>query len=293
VVVSGVVIYKFLLTTAGGGKSKRKVALVDPNVKYPFELVSKEELTHDTRRFRFALPSSQHVLGLPLGQHIYLSARINGENVIRPYTPTSSDNDTGFFDLVIKVYKANVHPKFPDGGKMSQYLDAMKLGDKIEVRGPSGRLQYKRNGTFEISVDKKTPPKVVNVKRVGMIAGGTGITPMYQLIKDICSNPDDQTKISLIFANQSENDILLRDELEELREANKGKFDLWFTIDKSVLSNWNYDIGFVNSKLIAAHLPAPSDDTMILMCGPPPMINFACNPSLDELGYTKERRFAY
>ena len=54
---------------------------------------------------------------------------------------------------------------------MSQFLDAMSAGDKIDVRGPSGRLQYKRKGVFEISVDKKTPPKVVKVKRVGMIAG--------------------------------------------------------------------------------------------------------------------------
>ena len=59
------------------------MALVDPNIKYPFELVFKEELTHDTRRLRFALPSAQHVLGLPIGQHIYLSAKINGELVVR------------------------------------------------------------------------------------------------------------------------------------------------------------------------------------------------------------------
>ena len=51
----------------------------------------------------FALPSEQHVLGLPIGQHIYLSAKINGELVVRPYTPTSSDDDKGYFDLVLKV----------------------------------------------------------------------------------------------------------------------------------------------------------------------------------------------
>ena len=50
------------------------------------------------------MPSEQHVLGLPIGQHIYLSAEINGETVIRPYTPTSSDDDKGYFDLVLKVY---------------------------------------------------------------------------------------------------------------------------------------------------------------------------------------------
>ena len=40
---------------------------------------------------------------LSTGQHIYLTARINGEVVIRPYTPVSSDDDKGFMDLVVKV----------------------------------------------------------------------------------------------------------------------------------------------------------------------------------------------
>ncbi len=45
--------------------------------------------------------------------------------------------------------------------------------------------------------------------------------------------------------------------------------------------------------MISKHLPPPSDDTIILMCGPPPMINFACNPNLDKLGYNKEMRFSF
>ena len=38
-----------------------------------------------------------------LGKHIYLSAYIDGNLVVRPYTPVSSDDDVGYFDLVIKV----------------------------------------------------------------------------------------------------------------------------------------------------------------------------------------------
>lgn len=53
--------------------------------------------------FRFGLPSDKHTLGLPTGQHIYVSATINGENVFRPYTPITSDDDKGYFDLIIKV----------------------------------------------------------------------------------------------------------------------------------------------------------------------------------------------
>ena len=38
-----------------------------------------------------------------MGQHVYLSARINEQLVIRPYTPVSSDEEHGYFDLVVKV----------------------------------------------------------------------------------------------------------------------------------------------------------------------------------------------
>lgn len=48
----------------------------------------QDVLSHDTRRFRFALPTPQHVLGLPVGKHMFLSATIDNEFVSRPYTPT-------------------------------------------------------------------------------------------------------------------------------------------------------------------------------------------------------------
>ena len=37
---------------------------------------------------------------------------------------------------VLQVYAANQHPAFPEGGKMSQYLDALKVGDSITIKGP-------------------------------------------------------------------------------------------------------------------------------------------------------------
>ena len=62
---------------------KYKIALEDSNTKYSFKLIAKEILTHDTRRFRFGLPSDEHVSGLPVGNHITVSAKINGELVVR------------------------------------------------------------------------------------------------------------------------------------------------------------------------------------------------------------------
>ena len=56
---------------------------------------------------------------------------------------------------------------------MSQYLENMKIGDTIDVRGPSGHLVYNGNGEFTIRKDKKSEPKTISVKRVSMIAGIT------------------------------------------------------------------------------------------------------------------------
>ncbi|CAG0903385.1 unnamed protein product [Cyprideis torosa] len=175
--------------------------------------------------------------GLPIGQHVYLTARINGELVIRPYTPVTSDEDKGHMDLVIKVYFKDVHPKFPNGGKMSQYLESLEIGDTIDVRGPNGLLVYDGKGKFLIRKEKKLPPNTVRVKKVNMVAGGTGITPMLQIIRAVFRDADDRTEISLLFANQTEKDILLREELEEIQKAHAEQFKLWYTVDRPTEDN--------------------------------------------------------
>lgn len=50
------------------------------------------------------------------------------------------------FAFCLQVYLKNVNPQFPDGGKMSQYLNDMKIGDYIDVRGPNGLLVYEGRG---------------------------------------------------------------------------------------------------------------------------------------------------
>lgn len=275
--------------------SKKKVppkTLIEPTVKYPLKLVDKVIVSHDTRRFRFQLPSPQHILGLPVGQHIFLTARVNGELVIKAYTPVSSDDDKGFMDLVVKIYFKNVHPKFPAGGKMSQHLDSLSIGDFIDVRGPNGLLVYNGRGEFAIRPDKKSPPVIQKVKKVGMIAGGTGITPMLQIIHHIFKDPQDCTNVSLLFANQTENDILLRPELDDLASTYPDRFHLWYTLDRPP-QGWKQGEGFVTAEMIQDHLPVSGDDSVMLMCGPPAMLQHACNPSLDKLGYPAKQRFAF
>lgn len=286
------VIVKYLFLDSKTKKASSPVALVDPTVKYPLKLIEKEEISHDTRRYRFQLPSPEHVLGLPIGQHVFLTAKVKGDLVIRAYTPVSSDDDKGFVDLVVKVYFKNVHPKFPDGGKLSQHLESLQIGDTIDFRGPNGLLIYKGRGVFNIRPDKKSSPETRKVNRVGMIAGGTGITPMLQIVRHIFKDPEDQTNVWLIFANQTEEDILLRKELDEIAAEHPDNFHLWYTLDRPS-EGWRQGSGFITADMIREHLPPPADDVIILACGPPPMIQYACNPNLDEVGYSSRQRFAY
>lgn len=270
-------------------KKSKKIAL-NSEEWIPFKLVEKKGISHDVRLFRFALQSDEHILGLPIGQHISLKfTDKEGKLVQRSYTPVSSDDDVGYVDFVIKVYFANVHPKFPDGGKMSQYLESMNIGDSMEMKGPKGNLEYLGKGLLKIK--RKQELTDVRVKKLGMVAGGTGITPMLQIITAVLKDSSDKTELSLIFANQTEADILLRPELDALT-AKHSNLKVWYTVDTKP-EVWSYSVGFVNTEMCRAHLPAAGPDTMLLVCGPPPMIKFACEPAFRELGFVEDQWFAF
>lgn len=113
---------------------------------------------------------------------IKTKAHPEGEEVSRKYTPISSINTKGKIEILVKVYFKNVHPNFPEGGIMSQYLNDMSIGEFINVRGPFGKLKYLGDGNFEKLV--KFKPRTVeniNAKHLVFLAGGSGITPFYQV----------------------------------------------------------------------------------------------------------------
>jgi len=273
--------------------NKNPVAMTEDFTEFP--LIAREELSHDTRKFTFGLPTPAHVLGLPIGQHMTLKfIGDDGKGVQRSYTPVSRQYDKGSVSFVIKVYKANVHPKFPEGGKMSQHLDSLKLGDTILMKGPKGHLDWKGHGKFTVKQMRK-PLETRQATHIGMIAGGTGITPMLQILHAIFDRPNDNTIVSLIYANQTEDDILVRDELEHLAKEYPSQFKLHYTVDKAPSEEWKYSVGFVSKEMIDTHLPKKQSNgqTQIYMCGPPPMIKFACLPALQELGFQENEWFTF
>ncbi|CAO2834706.1 unnamed protein product [Amaranthus hypochondriacus] len=255
----------------------RNVALV-PREKIPCKLIEKVSLSHDTRRFRFGLPSKDQVLGLPVGKHIFVCANVDDKLCMRAYTPSSTVDEVGFFDLVVKIYFKGVHPRFPNGGMMSQYLDSLELGSLIEVKGPLGHIEYLGKGNFTVHGKPKFATKLA------MIAGGTGITPIYQVMQAILKDPEDETEMYVVYANRTEEDILLREELDKFADEFRDRVKVWYVVEKGS-DGWQYDTGFVTEKILREHVPEVGEDVLALTCGPPPMIQFAVQPNLEKMGY--------
>ncbi|KAJ1400602.1 Riboflavin synthase-like beta-barrel [Sesbania bispinosa] len=254
------------------------VALIKPGEKIPCKLLSKTSISHDVRIFRFALPSKDQILGLPIGKHIFLCATINEKLCMRAYTPTSTDDEAGYFDLVVKIYFKGVHQKFPNGGLMSQHLDSLPIGSILNVKGPLGHIEYIGKGNFLIHGKHKF------AKRLALLAGGTGITPIYQVIQAILKDPEDHTEMHFIYANRTEDDILLREELDSWAKKHE-QLKVWYVVRESVKEMWQYSVGFITESILREHIPKASQDTLAFACGPSPMIQFAVQPKLERLGY--------
>jgi cytochrome-b5 reductase len=99
-----------------------------------------------------------------------------------------------------------------------------------------------------------------------MIAGGTGITPMLQIIRAALKNPEDKTRLSLIYANVNFEDILLKKELDTLAAAHPKRFQIYYVLNNPP-QGWNGGTGFVTKDQIEKHMPSSNHDIKVLMCG--------------------------
>jgi len=255
-------------------------------------LASRTVISHDTRVFRFSLPTPEHELGLPVGQHLFIKIKsASGESVMRAYTPMGCGK--GYVDFVIKVYFANVHPRFPEGGKLTQLLDKLQVGDTIDVKGPLG--EYIFNTDLALPKGMARPADALTTfthtpsgdktpfDTIGFIAGGSGITPVLQTTHALVADPATKVSVMILFANRSIEDILCKDLLDALEKDPRVK--VHYTLDVQPTTPWKYSLGFISEDMVRQALPPPAEKTVIFMCGPPPMINFACKPNLEKVGH--------
>ncbi|KAG1656196.1 hypothetical protein FOA52_011997 [Chlamydomonas sp. UWO 241] len=262
-------------------------AALSPDEFKPFKLIAKEDKTPNTYMYRFELPDNK-VSGIFTASCLVTKAMVkekpddaSAEAVVRPYTPTSAPDARGYLDLVVKTYP---------NGKMSSHMAGLKIGETLEMKGPISKYPYQANSK----------------QSIGMVAGGTGITPMLQVIDAILSNPDDHTSVSLVYANQTESDIILKDGIDEFAKQYPDKFKVYYVVAKpSVESAWKGGVGFVTKEILEAQLPSPCPDTVVMVCGPPGMMKAVSGDKapdksqgeveglLKELGFSKDNVFKF
>jgi len=242
-------------------------------------LKEKKNISHDTRLLTFALDSEDKPLNLSTCACILARADDDaGNQVIRPYTPITPNSVKGTFDLILKVYPQGV---------MSQHFDKMKIGDSVEFKH------------IEKNVKIQYP---FNKKHIGVLVGGTGVAPVIQALHAILGTSTDVTKVSLLFGNRTEEDILLRGTLDAWACMHKDRFTVTHVLSEEKEGTaWNGERGFITKDLIKKHCPAPASDSMIFVCGPPPMYTALCGPreeakvtgALATLGYDESHVFKF
>jgi cytochrome-b5 reductase len=186
----------------------------------------------------------------------------------------------GYVDLLVKQYP---------NGPMSTHLHNMTPGQRLDVKGPLPKYPWAENKHDHIA----------------LVAGGTGITPMYQLARAIFNNPNDKTKVTLVFGNVTEEDILLRKEFAELENKYPQRFRAFYVLDKAPKS-WPGESGFISKNLLKTVLPEPKDENIkIFVCGPPGLMNAISGNkvspkdqgelkgALKELGYSSEQVYKF
>ena len=80
-------------------------------------------------------------------------------------------------------------------------------------------------------------------------------------------DPSDGTRMRLLYANQTEADILVREQLDELAARHPSRLSVWYTLDRPP-EGWAFSSGFVTAEMIAAHLPGRTADAVA--CRQPP-----------------------
>ncbi|TFK68237.1 cytochrome-b5 reductase [Pluteus cervinus] len=275
----------FYLLGAGAAVPQTKSPL-DPEKFVDFKLKKIVPYNHNTSKFIFELPKDEASL-LPVTSCVIIKSSnpedlkdANGKPIIRPYTPISPPDAKGEFTFLVKRY---------DNGNASKYIFTLKEGDTLAIKGPISKFPYQANEFDEVA----------------LIGGGSGITPLYQLLDHALADKSNKTKFTLLFSNVTEKDILLRDELDGLQKKHPEHFKLVYLLDKPE-GKWDGPTGFINPDIIKKYVAPASlnDKVKVFVCGPPGQVAAVAGKKagmkqgelagiLKQLGYTEEQVFKF
>lgn len=140
------------------------------------------------------------------GQYVNIKANINGEEVRRSYSISSSPK-SGELRVVVKAIEKGVFSNYA--------TNDLKVGEALEVATPEGKF---------IVEDK-------SAKIFAGIAAGSGITPIISIAKDALESSNDTTFV-LVYGNKTPEDTIYYNEINELQSKYLGRFFVHYTFTK-------------------------------------------------------------
>ena len=221
----------------------------------PYKLGEIINLTEETAIFRFLLPNLDDEFEMRPCSTLQAQKKEGAmqiEQLQRMYTPISPNGTKGYFDILVK--------KQPHG-RMTEHLWQMRPGDSLKFRVVMHKLRYLPN-VYE---------------NVGMIGTGTGVTALLQVIRASVADPTDKTKLSLLFANPSDQRVLLKGTIDDLAAQSNGRFKPYYTVDKVASTEpWQGFVGYIDARMIKKTMPPPGPKNIVLVCGSDQLLNSVC-----------------
>jgi cytochrome-b5 reductase len=105
-------------------------------------------------------------------------------------------------------------------------------------------------------------------EHVGLVGGGSGITPLYQILGHALKDKNNATKFTLLYGNLTEEDILLRQELDNLKKKYPSTFDVVYFVDKKTGNDPAIQSGYIGKDAIHKYLKADlGAKTKVFVCG--------------------------
>lgn len=247
-------------------------------------LLERVAVSKTSSVLRFGLPDKSLPMNLSTCACILAKASIQEEDVVRPYTPISTNELVGSFDLLIKDYGGS--------GLSNHMCKTLAVGDHMDFKH------------IPFNVKLQAP---FSQKKIIMMVGGTGITPMIQALHAILDDDDSDNEVVLFYGSRTEDDILGRDLIDTWAKEYSQKLKVVHILsDEPSDSSWKGRTGYINCQAVEEEAgpsfgPECGDDVIVFVCGPPPMYNALCGPRgedevtglLADMGYKKEQVYKF
>lgn len=210
-------------------------------------------------------PKEETTFAFTQGQYLTFKRDFGGTELRRSYSICAGKDD-GILQVGIKKV---------DGGAFSTWAnDEMRAGDVLQAMPPQGR--------FFTDLDPS------QAKTYLAFAGGSGITPVMSLIKTTLQI-EPESQFNLVYANRAVTTIMLREELEDLKNAYMGRLNIIHILETN-----GEDIDLFTGRidrhkcelLFEKWINLPDVDTAYI-CGPEPMMRTIAD-ALNDNGLAEE-----